>query len=150
MKTWIIGLACLAVVAGLGSAVVLQRQTPRTEITVYKSPTCGCCSKWEDHLRKAGFEVSSRVVDDVDKVKGENGVPTSLHSCHTAVVGGYVVEGHVPADAIQKLLREAPRGVNGIAVPGMPIGSPGMEGPNPESYQVLSFGEGGEKVFAQY
>lgn len=150
MRTWIIGLACLILVAGLGGVTYLQRQAPRTEIAVYKTPTCGCCSKWEDHLRNAGFDVSSRIVDDVNQVKNEKGVPFSLRSCHTAIVENYVVEGHVPADSIQKLLREAPQDVRGIAVPGMPIGSPGMEGPNPEKYEVLSFGEAGEKVFARY
>lgn len=150
MKKWICGLACLVFIVGIGIYIGSKSEEPRIEVTVYKSPTCGCCSKWEEHLRKAGFAVISRVTENVDQVKSEKGVPSALQSCHTAVVEGYVVEGHVPAEAIRNLLRNRPKDVKGISVPGMPIGSPGMEGPNPESYEVVTFGDTGEKVIARY
>lgn len=111
------------------------------EIHVYKSPTCGCCAKWIDHLETNGFSVRTTEVADVGPVKRANGVPVNLGSCHTALVGGYVIEGHVPATDIARLLEEKPA-IAGLAVPGMPIGSPGMEGPNPERYHVLAFGAG--------
>ena len=107
-------------------------------IHVYKSPTCGCCTKWIDHLKENGFEVISTNVPDVAPVKQANGVPASLGSCHTAIVEGYVIEGHVPASDITRLLAERPK-IVGLAVPGMPSGSPGMEGPHPEKYDVLAF-----------
>ncbi|MGI9189451.1 MAG: DUF411 domain-containing protein [Longimicrobiaceae bacterium] len=113
-----------------------------TEITVYKTPTCGCCQKWVEHLRENGFRVA--VVDrpDLTSIKTERGVPQPLRSCHTGVVDGYTIEGHVPAETIRRLLAERPN-VEGIAVPGMPVGSPGMEGPNPQPYEVYTFDESG-------
>ncbi len=123
-------------------------QADAIEITVYKSPTCGCCNGWIDHLKAAGFSVSAHDVRDMDRVKSERGVPAKLGSCHTAEVAGYVVEGHVPPADIHRLLNEKPA-VAGLAVPGMPIGSPGMEGPNPERYEVLQFDKDGDTaVFA--
>ena len=114
---------------------------PQT-VTVYKSPTCGCCKLWVDHIRDAGFEVVTHDVADVTPVKMEHGVPPRLGSCHTALVGGYVIEGHVPAEDIARLLRERPA-VAGLAVPGMPMGSPGMEFGAPEPYDVVAFGKDG-------
>jgi hypothetical protein len=111
-------------------------------ITVYKSPTCGCCGKWIAHLEAGGLTVEAIDVKDLVKVKRENGVPTQLSSCHTALVDGYVIEGHVPIEDVQRLLEERPE-IAGLAVPAMPIGSPGMEGPNPEPYEVLAFTEQG-------
>ena len=108
------------------------------EIKVYKSPTCGCCVKWADQLKASGFPVETINVRDVVPVKVQNGVPRELGSCHTALVDGYVVEGHVPVEDILRMLRERPA-VKGIGVPGMPIGSPGMEGPNPQPYKVYAF-----------
>ena len=117
-------------------------------VQVYKSPTCGCCSKWVDHLRAAGFTVQATNVSDVNQYKLEHGVPPKLASCHTAVVEGYIVEGHVPADDVIKMLRQKPA-IKGIAVPGMPMGSPGMESPNPERYETIAFdAEGVTTVFA--
>ena len=107
-------------------------------VQVYKSRTCNCCSKWVDHMIEAGFTVEATNVDDVGAYKLEFGLPLKLQSCHTAMVEGYIVEGHVPADDVIRLLREKPE-LKGIAVPGMPIGSPGMEGPNPDTYQVIAF-----------
>ena len=119
------------------------------EIHVYKTPTCGCCSKWVDHLESNGFSVRTTDVRDLVPIKRSNGVPPSLSSCHTALVGGYVVEGHVPAEDVKRLLAQKPA-ISGLAVPGMPIGSPGMEGPNPQHYRVLSFGSGKVDVFAEH
>ena len=117
-------------------------------VQVYKSPTCGCCGKWVDHLRAAGFTVQATNVADVNQYKLEYGVPIQLASCHTAIVEGYIVEGHVPADDVIKMLREKPA-IKGIAVPGMPLGSPGMESPNPERYETIAFdADGNTTVFA--
>ena len=121
-------------------------------VTVYKTPTCGCCRAWVDHLRDAGFRVETVNRDDLTMVKSANGVPERLASCHTAAVGGYVVEGHVPAEDIRRLLRQRPA-VAGLAVPGMPVGSPGMEMPGrrADRYDVLSFDRAGvTSVFANH
>jgi len=116
------------------------------EVTVYKTPTCGCCGKWIEHLEQAGFTVESVEVPSTAIVRASNGVPAG----HTAVVDGYVVEGHVPAQDVVRLLAERPD-VVGLAVPGMPIGSPGMEGPNPERYAVMAWNERGEReIFATH
>lgn len=131
--------------------LVLASSAPaeRPEVHVYKSPSCGCCTKWIDHLRAEGFRVRATDVPDVTPIKLENGLPDGLAACHTAFVGGYLVEGHVPASDLRRLLDERPD-VAGLAVPGMPIGSPGMEGPHPERYRVLSFGKSGVEVFAEH
>ncbi len=113
------------------------------EMIVYKSPTCGCCSKWVTHAEKEGFTVKAHDVEDVVEIKKEHGVPIQLRSCHTTLVDGYVIEGHVPADVVKKLLEEKPD-IAGLAVPGMPIGSPGMEGPNPVAYDIVAFTPDGE------
>jgi hypothetical protein len=110
-------------------------------VTVYKTPTCGCCTAWEDHMRENGFEVQSHAMNDLRPVKAQQNVPQALGSCHTAVIEGYTVEGHVPADVIRRLIAERPA-IDGIAVPGMPMGSPGMEGPYEESYEIYSFKDG--------
>ena len=122
---------------------------PKPEVQVYKSPTCGCCEKWVEHLRAEGFTVRTSDVADVTPIKLENGVEPELSACHTAFVGGYVVEGHVPASDIRRLLAERPA-VAGLAVPGMPVGSPGMEGPRPVPYEVMSFGAQGVRVFSKH
>lgn len=127
--------------------VVLAEDLPT--ILVYKTPTCGCCNGWIEHLEAAGFTVDARDVRDLMRVKLDAGVPTGMSSCHTAIVDGYVVEGHVPAEHVVRMLEERP-GIAGIAAPGMPIGSPGMEGPNAQPYQVLSFAaDGSSAVFAE-
>jgi hypothetical protein len=119
-----------------------------TKITVYKSPTCGCCSKWEQHLKKNGFTVESHSTENMDAVKNQKHVPEAARSCHTAVIGKYVIEGHVPAEDIKRLLKEKPSGVVGLAAPGMPQGSPGMETGVDEHYDVVSFNSKGQtKVF---
>jgi hypothetical protein len=119
---------------------------PADTLIVYKSPTCGCCSNWVDHARENGFAVVTHDIDDLvalNAKKQELGVPAGRGSCHTATVRGYTIEGHVPADLIRKLLAEQPRGIRGLAVPGMPVGSPGMEGMFSQEYDVLSFDENG-------
>ena len=124
-----------------------------TPITIYKSPTCGCCAKWVDHMRAAGFATTVRDTPDMDPVKRREGVPKDLESCHTALVGAYVVEGHVPAADVLRLLRERPAGVRGVAAPGMPAGSPGMEmGGQVDRYEVIAFHRDGKtrRVFAQH
>lgn len=129
------------------AVALMSKHTAIAEIIVYKTANCGCCGKWVDHLQQKGFRVSAHNVDSLNAIKAKYGVPPQLASCHTALVEGYVVEGHVPADIIQRLLKERPL-VKGIAVPGMPKGSPGMEGPNPQPYDILSFGgERGIEVF---
>lgn len=110
----------------------------KLDAKVYLTPTCGCCSKWTDHLKDAGFTVTREVTEQLDAVAERKRVPAKIRSCHTAVVGKYLVEGHVPADVVKQMLKESPD-IAGIAVPGMPIGSPGMEGPNPRSYSILAF-----------
>lgn len=108
-------------------------------VKVFKSPTCGCCSMWVDHMRAAGFEVETTDTDDMISVKVDAGLPLQLQSCHTAFIGDYVFEGHMPAATIAKFLAEAPD-AKGLAVPGMPIGSPGMEmGDRKDPYDVLVF-----------
>ncbi len=122
------------------------------QITVYKSPTCGCCTEWEKHLETAGFQVNSSSQDSMMPIKQQFGVPPGLASCHTAVIDGYVIEGHVPADDIKRLLQERPR-IAGLTAPGMPQHSPGMQPPGekPRGYDVLAFdSSGATRVFAQY
>ncbi len=120
-------------------------------VEMVRHPQCGCCAKWADHLRAEGFEVTVTETRKMWGVKRLAGIPKSLDSCHTATVGGYVVEGHVPADDIKRLLSERPD-VKGLSVPGMPIGSPGMEvGDRTEPYDVLSFdADGRTDVFKSY
>jgi len=112
-------------------------------ITVYKTPTCGCCKAWVEHLRAHGFQVETHDKMSLRSIKEEYGVPRELESCHTAVVDGYVVEGHVPADLIERMLKERPQ-IAGLTVPGMPMGSPGMEGPRKDPYDVLTFDREGK------
>lgn len=112
-------------------------------IKVYKSPTCGCCALWVDHMREAGFELDVEDTDDMIGVKVDAGLPLQLQSCHTALVDGYVFEGHIPAEVIARFLAEKPS-ASGLAVPGMPIGSPGMEfGDRVDPYDVLRFDAAG-------
>lgn len=119
-------------------------------ITVYKDPNCGCCNNWVAHLIKHGFRVTEKNTGEMTEIKRGLGVPESLESCHTGVVNGYVIEGHVPALDIKRLLKQKPK-VVGLAVPGMPVGSPGMEGSRVDSYDVLSFDKAGKTaVFAKH
>jgi hypothetical protein len=119
-------------------------------IEVYKSPTCGCCGKWAEHLRNDGFAVNVHAIPGIDAFRVRTGVPAALASCHTALVGGYVVEGHVPATDIRRLLSERPKAL-GVAVPGMPMGAPGMDAPHASGYDVLLFqADGATRVYHAY
>lgn len=117
-------------------------------VTVRKDPNCSCCTGWAEHVRAAGFPVTVVAASDLKDIRTRLGVPDDLAGCHTAEVGGYVVEGHVPADAIKRLLSLRPAAI-GLAVPGMPAGSPGMGG-TPEVFEVTLFGAGGRDVFGRY
>ena len=142
-------LGTMVMFAAIGARASAQKDMA---IQVFKDPTCGCCSLWVEHLRKAGFTATVTDVEDMTAIKTKHRVPANARSCHTALVTGYVVEGHVPAKDIQRMLRERPA-IVGIAVPGMPIGSPGMEvaGMKPHPYDVLAFDKAGDtRVFASY
>jgi hypothetical protein len=118
-------------------------------ITVHRDPNCGCCLGWVRHLQNAGFPAKVLESTDLDAVKRKLGVPDDLAACHTAEVSGYVVEGHVPAAALKRFLAEKPD-ATGLAVPGMPIGSPGMEGGKPEPYEVVLFGPAGRRSYMRF
>jgi len=118
-------------------------------ITVHRDPNCGCCSGWVRHLQKAGFPTTVLDTTDLDAVKTRLGVPDDLAACHTAEATGYVIEGHVPAVALKRLLAEKPD-ATGLAVPGMPIGSPGMEGAAPEPYDVVLFGPNARRTYMRF
>ncbi len=137
------GVAAAALVALVTVPSAPMAAPKAAEIVVYKTPTCGCCGNWVAHLRDAGLEVSVVSVSDTQAIRSSVGVPQRLGSCHTAVIGDYWAEGHVPADLIKKLMAESPDGIRGIAVPGMAPGSPGMESPNPVRYDVLAYGDDG-------
>lgn len=118
------------------------------EMQVFKTKTCGCCAKWVDHMRAGGFKVTVTEVLSTNLYRQKYGVPEKLASCHTATVGGYSIEGHVPAADIRRLLRERPQS-KGLAVPGMPMGSPGMEGAHVEGYSVIRFNANGSQAVFQ-
>ncbi|MBJ7404303.1 MAG: DUF411 domain-containing protein [Bradyrhizobium sp.] len=120
-----------------------------TTITVHKDPNCGCCSGWVQHLRDSDFVVRIEETADLDRMRTRLGVPPDLAACHTAEIGGFLVEGHVPADAIRRLLLARPN-ARGIAVPGMPVGSPGMEGARQQPYTVVLFGAEGRRPFMRF
>lgn len=140
-------LAVLGVVAAVATTAT-ESDTPTTveaqaEMVVYKTPNCGCCHNWIAHLRKHGLNVVEKNVATTQPIRAEVGVPPALTSCHTGVVDDYWIEGHVPADLVQRLLTERPEDISGIAVPGMATGSPGMEGPNPVTYDVVAYHKDG-------
>ncbi len=144
------------VLAGLAAGVlspltaVQLRADARPKMTTYASPYCGCCSLWVEHMIEHGFDVETVYVTDLDPVKSRYGVHPYLQSCHTATVGGYVIEGHVPAQEVHRLLKLQPDAI-GLAVRGMPIGSPGMEqGDTREPFDVVLFNETNGRVFARF
>lgn len=140
----------LVLVAGvIGAPTAQQPAHSGDHVTTYRVATCSCCGKWMDHLRAAGFAVTEKVVETREAAPPRAKVPEALRSCHTAEVGGYIVEGHVPAHVVKDLLKKRPP-ILGIAVAGMPAGSPGMESDTPEAYNVVAFNEkGGTYVFAR-
>jgi hypothetical protein len=121
------------------------------KITVYRSPSCGCCGQWISHLKKHGFEVTDIKTDNIEGIKSQHNLPPELASCHTAIINGYVMEGHIPADDIKRFLTQKPN-MKGLAVAGMPIGSPGMESDTiKQPFAVLSFNNQGKiSVFNRY
>ena len=147
------GVGIVLAVLGIGGYVYFGplASADLPTVTVYKSPSCNCCAEWVTHMREQGFPVEIQSRFNVKPVKRKVGVPSSLAACHTAVVNNYVVEGHVPAKDVKQLLRENPK-MRGLSVPGMPVGSPGMErGNRVEPYKVLTFTPAGDTtVFARY
>ena len=141
----------LGLVAALGFSTTALAGGAAQSIHVYKSPTCGCCDDWIDHLEENGFDVEATNSNNMGKIKAEAGLIPGLGSCHTAYVDDYVIEGHVPADDIKRLLSEAPN-ATGLSVPGMPAGSPGMEmGGRKDPYQVIMFNNLGQtQVFSEH
>ena len=138
-------LACALLALAIGGAVPLAAAADR-EATLYKEPSCGCCAEYGAYLQRHGFKVTVRDTDDLARVKRQAGVPEALEGCHSLMVDGYVVEGHVPVASIERLLKERPA-IAGISLPGMPTGSPGMGGPKVEPFTVLEIAPG-RKVFA--
>ncbi|ENO83509.1 DUF411 domain-containing protein [Thauera linaloolentis] len=140
-----------AALIGLSSLGAASAADNDGEVTMFKDPNCGCCGKWAEHMRANGFRVKEISTHEMDMVKREAGVPRALGSCHTAKVGGYVVEGHVPAADVKRMLADKPA-ITGLSAPGMPQGSPGMEGPYPaDRYDVVSFdAKGNTGVFASH
>lgn len=149
---WVLLLTSVATVSLI--ALIVWPGAPTTyaeeaDVVVYKTATCSCCGKWVDHLRDAGLTVDVVTVEHTQAIQRRVGVPPNLGSCHTAVAGNYWVEGHVPADLVQRLMAEKPAEIRGIAVPGMPMGSPGMEAPNPVEYDIVALdSDGHTSVYA--
>ncbi|WP_255448486.1 DUF411 domain-containing protein [Telmatospirillum sp. J64-1] len=135
---------------GLGGYAFTSAPAAASDVTVFKSPYCGCCGDWIRHMEANGFKVTAKDVEDLAPIKKQHGLWDEVASCHTAVVDGYVVEGHVPAEDVKRLLAERHK-ARGLAVPGMPLGSPGMESAVKEPFEVLMIGlDGSTSVFAQY
>ncbi len=133
----------IALTAGAGPA-------QSASMVVYKSPTCGCCKNWIAYMKRNGHSVQVQDLEDLDKIKKMAGIPEPFQSCHTAIVDGYVVEGHVPAKDVERLLKDRPK-ARGIAVPGMPSGAPGMGQDGAEGYDVVLFqADGSSSVYARY
>lgn len=152
MNKKLIGSAVVLILAASAVFFAMGRQEAPAGpvVQVMKNPACACCAEWVEHLKDEGFQVEVENTGDMAAVKRRWRVPGDLGSCHTARVEGYVIEGHVPGEDIRRLLAEKPD-IVGLAVPGMPVGSPGMEGPRPVRYEVVSFdGSGGREVYATH
>lgn len=146
MKRWTLPIAALATLISLTHAMAGELPA----MTVWKSPWCGCCGAWVKHIQKAGIKVTVKEVEDLSQVKRTAGIPEALQSCHTAQIGDYKIEGHVPAADIKRLLATMPD-IDGLAVPGMPAGSPGMETGEHDAYDVMTFNRDNETtVFSHY
>jgi hypothetical protein len=140
----------LKALIAIPTATTLRLVAAAPKIQVFKTPTCGCCANWVQHLKGNGFDVAVKEVPETGEYRRQFGVPEKLMSCHTGVVEGYALEGHVPAAEIHRLLKEHPK-AKGLAVPGMPMGSPGMEGPVSQAYSVLLFdADGRTSVYKSY
>lgn len=142
--------AFLSAFAALGLGLLAPARAQRVPaLTVYMSPSCGCCGGWVRHMGESGFRVERRDVTDVTPMKRQLGIPQTLWSCHTALVDGYAVEGHVPAGDVKRLLRERPKAI-GLAAPGMPLGAPGMEQGTPQPYSTVLFDGRGSRVYERH
>lgn len=155
MRRFLIAFAAAAAsltTTGCGPEHPARAAAPSAEaIVVHKTPWCGCCGDWVEHLREHGMHVSVIEHEDLAPVRARLGVPPELTSCHTAEAAGYTIEGHVPAGDIARLMAERPDDVRGLAVPGMPVGSPGMEaGDRVDPFDVIAFGDGEQRVYAEY
>lgn len=149
-RAMLLGLGAVAAVGGGAVLWTGSSAAAAEEVVVYKDPSCDCCGRWAAHMRRNGFTVVVKDVEDIGSVKREAGIPEALESCHTAHVGGYVVEGHVPAADIRRMLSER-LAIRGLAVPGMPSSAPGMDNPTAEPYVVFAFdASGGASVFASH
>nr|CRH06108.1 conserved protein of unknown function [Candidatus Magnetococcus massalia] len=151
-RSWFFSLLAVAIAAGGGWFMFMKEPAAAADMVVYKSPSCGCCGAWVDYLEQNGFRVQVENVGDMDAVKDRLGVPDHAASCHTAQMGDYVIEGHVPVEDIRRLMKEQPQ-VRGIAAPGMPMGSPGMEMPGEpaDRYDVVTFTTGGKlQLFSRH
>jgi hypothetical protein len=153
-RAWVASIA-QSIGAGVALTTLLPARSAAATVatlTVYKDPSCGCCTKWVAHLRAAGLKPDVHDRTDMDALKDSLGVPAALRSCHTAVAGRYVIEGHVPAADVKRFLAMAPKGIVGIAVPDMPAGAPGMEMPGrADRYDVIAFApDGTTKLFARH
>ncbi|MDI9243919.1 DUF411 domain-containing protein [Marinobacter sp. CHS3-4] len=148
MKKQVLALGLISALAITGESAA---EDGMKDIHVYKSPTCGCCTDWVDHLKANGFQVEVTETNDLNPIKQDAGLTPALASCHTGFIGDYVIEGHVPASDIERLIAESPD-ARGLSVPGMPIGSPGMEiGDRKDPYQVLLFNQSGQtRVFSAH
>ncbi len=145
-RSFVLSALAVAMLAATGLPAHAAGET----LEVYKPPWCGCCTAWVDHMRDAGFAVRVTEMEDLAPLKARHGVTDDLASCHTGLIGGYVVEGHVPAADVARLLKERPE-ATGLAVPGMPVGSPGMEmGSEQDPYEVVLFGPGTRETFSRY
>jgi hypothetical protein len=143
-------LRSLLIVSLISTGTAWAEALTPAEVEVFKSPSCGCCGKWIEHLQQNGFQVSIREVNDIPAARKKLGMPNRLGSCHTARIGDYVIEGHVPAADIQRLLKEKSQAL-GLAVPSMPPGSPGMETAKPVPYTTLLVqSDGNTSVFAKH
>ncbi len=131
-------------------SLTLLTAAPAPEMTVFKTSTCGCCAKWVEHVKAAGFRVKVVEVPSTAEARAKANIKEKYASCHTALIGGYAIEGHVPVADIQRLLKEKPKNTIGLAVPGMPMGSPGMEGAYSDAYKVLLLSAEGSTTFRQY
>lgn len=145
-RTFLAGAGAVLV---LGMLPVVGAEPALPLVTIYKNPACGCCGEWVKHMRAGGFRVEVRETGDLAPIRRKAGVPDALASCHTAFVGGYAIEGHVPAADVKRLLRERTKAI-GLAVPGMVAGSPGMEQGPAQPYSTIAFGERGSTVFARH
>jgi len=135
-SVWPWSLAIVVAIAGAATLIWAMQPSAAAELVVYKMPTCGCCRLWVNHARASGFTIRAVDVTDLSEIKKQHNIPLHLSACHTAVGSGYVFEGHIPADTIRRFLKERPAAA-GLIVAGMPVGSPGMEGPTPQPYDIL-------------